>query len=647
MLSKLHYKKLKAFSLTEILLAISLFALIMGSVSGFVIDTLRFSENNWNRVFSALKLQEISNAVIVNKNSLWLTLVQSTNGGNKYMQLVNNKYDIFNGQITEGDITYYFNVVYSYRDSGGHLTTVATGNTIDNFSRALILTATWTDSFGTLNTFTQTFYVTNWKSFNWNETSVADFTSGDTVDAVAITNTAGGEVQQTSVLFANWCRPSLTISSYDLPGQGVAKAIMAEPGDAYAGTGENASGISMIHATIDNNDPPNVTVPGSFNGYKTNGLYGIGSTGFIATDTNDREAAIINLSNFTESGYFDAPGNTDGISVFATATRGYLTTANNKLYIFDLTSTSGSRPELGNLTLAGNGSKITVIGSYAYISITGGGATDLQIIDITNAAAPTVVGTANINGGSAVDVFVNAAATRAYIATARSTTLAEFFIVDVSTKTGARPTISSYDTGDMDPKGVIATPDGTQRGIIVGLGGEEYQVIDMTTESSLTRCGGIEVNTGVYGIAPVTNTVGNVYSYIVTGDSSAEFKILRGGQGGGNAQGLGYPPTGTYTSSIFDTTSTMTIYYTISWNETTAPNSDLRFQIRTGNTADLSGAQWVGPDGTSATYFTDPNGEYINSTMNNKRYVQYKAYFNCYDTINTYIAKDVNINYQK
>lgn len=637
-----------AFSLTEMILAISLFSLIVLSISGFVIDTLRFSENNWNRIFSSLKLQEVSNAIITSKNDLWLTIVQGTNTGHKYLNLVNNKYQIFDGQITENDITSYFDIVNAYRDSSGNLTTTATNNTIENGSRGIVLTAFWTDAFGTLNNYNQTFYVTNWKTFNWNETTQADFASGDTSNSVAVTSTAGGEIQQTTILFADWCKPSVTLSGYDLPGQGVAKAIMAQPNNAYAGTGENASGIALSHIIVDDTDPPNVVVPGTFNGYKANGVFGEGNIGYIATDDNAKEAVIVDLSSqpFTEIGYFNAPNNTDGVSIFVSNNRGYLTTANNRLYIFNLSSKTGSRPQLGVITLQAKGSRVVVNGNYAYVSIAGA-AVELQIINITNPSSPSSVGQADVNGEAALDVYVNSSATRAYLATGYSASLPEFFIINIATKTGNRPLIGSYSAGTMSPLGVISTPDNSNKAILVGTGGQEYQVIDMANETNPTKCGGIDIDTGVYGIIPVTNTLGNVYSYIVTGDVASEFKILRGGPGGGNSQGIGYPPESTYTSSVFDTGSSGVVYYTLSWTETAAPNADLKFQVRAGTTSDLSAQPWVGPDGTSGSYFTVPNGEYLPSSLNGKRYIQYKAFFYCYDTINTIVFNDMTINYQR
>ena len=145
-------------------------------------------------------------------------------------------------------------------------------------------------------------------------------------------------------------------------------------------------------------------------------------------------------------------------------------------------------------------------------------------MDVSNPRSMTVVGQAGLAGGTgATDVFVNSTATRAYV------TAGKLYVVDISTKTGVRPTVGSYNTNGMTPKGVTGVSG--NKLVVVGTGAEEYQVVDAAAESSPSRCGGLNMDAGINGMASVLEQDGDAYSYIITRDTGAEFKIIDGGPG--------------------------------------------------------------------------------------------------------------------
>jgi hypothetical protein len=199
---------------------------------------------------------------------------------------------------------------------------------------------------------------------------------------------------------------------------------------------------------------------------------------------------------------------------------------------------------LGSINLSGIGRSVFVSGNYAYVAETG--TTQLEIIEVTNGGSSlSIVGQAQLNGSDSSDIFINASATRAYISTITSATQPEFFIVDISSKTGPRPVAGSYDTSGMSPRGITVVPG--NKAIIVGTGGQEYQVIDITNENSPVACGpGLNIDSGVNGVAGVIENDGDAFAYIITGDANAEFKIIEGGPGGQ------FGTEGTYTSPALD-----------------------------------------------------------------------------------------------
>lgn len=106
--------------------------------------------------------------------------------------------------------------------------------------------------------------------------------------------------------------------------------------------------------------------------------------------------------------------------------------------------------------------------------------------------------------------------------------------------------------------------------------------------------------------------------------------------------GSDYVLSGTLTSSVFDTGTDLTSYTTLTWQPTSQdPATDIKFQIAANN----DGLTWnyVGPDGTPASYYTVP-GTTINN-INNRRYIRYKVFMSTTDTSKTPVLTGININY--
>ncbi len=481
-----------------------------------------------------------------------------------------------------------------------------------------------------------TIYLTRYlDNLLYSQNTEADFKTG-TLSGTTVTNTSGGEVTLGAGGQGDWCKPNLTIAALDLPKNGVANALTAIEGRAFAGTGDNASGVSFANVNISNAIPPVATIGGTYDGFKTNDIFGEPNYAYLATDNNSKEIEIINLTTnpYTEAGYFNAPGSGNGNSVYTSGTVGYMTSG-NKFYSFDLSSKSGSRPQLGSVTLAGTGNSIVVVGSYAYVAI-GGAAAELQIINIANPSSISIVGQADVNGQAAKDVFVNSTGTRAYLVTATSASQREFFIIDTATKTGNRPTVGSYDTNGMDPKGVTLVTG--NRAIVVGHSAEEYQTINIATESAPIRCGGLNIDSGINGLASVVEQDGDAYSYIITGDSSSELKIIAGGPGGQ------YASSGTYESAFFDP-GYSTAFNRLDVTYTKPANTNITFQVAIADPVSGSCANanyvFVDPDSTGAIPFNDDGVGYENPA----RCFKYRAYLSTSDFSSTPILEQVIVNY--
>ncbi len=528
-----------------------------------------------------------------------------------------------------------------YRDSGGAI--VGIGGTLDPSTKLVTVTVSW----GTpiVSNVIDTMYITRLDNIAWTQTTQADFDEGTKTNIIS-TNTDGGEITLSAGGSgrADWCSPNLSIAATDLPKQGVANAISAIEGRVFAGTGENASGVSYATVLVNNQNPPVATVSGTFNGYKTNDIFGEAGFAYIATDNNAKEIEIVNLSvsPYAEAGYFNAPGNGNGDSVYVAGNVGYMTSGST-FYTFDLASKFGSRSALGSIGLAGTGTKMTVVGSYAYVAINSS-TTQLQIVDISNSASPTIVGSVQINGAGAVDVYVNQTATRAYIATEYSATKSEMFIIDITTKTGTHTSaVGSYDASGMNPQGITVVTG--NRVILVGLGAEEYQAITILNEASPSRCGGLNVDTGVRGVASVLEEDGDAYSYIITGDATTELKIIEGGPGGK------FNSSGTFTSDILDaTTSSAFNRFVVNANLPTGTTAEYQVSAAdaVNNSCSAAAFTFVGPDGTDGTKYAT-SGAIPFSTgpgyKNPARCFQYKVFLSTIDLTAAPVVTDMTVNY--
>ena len=106
-----------------------------------------------------------------------------------------------------------------------------------------------------------------------------------------------------------------------------------------------------------------------------------------------------------------------------------------------------------------------------------------------------------------------------------------------------------------------------------------------------------------------------------------------------------YSSSGVLTSSTFDTGSPSN-FYSLSWlpqDQATSTGADsVRFQLATNN----DGATWnyVGPDGTSGTYYTTGNAN-ISATHNGTQFLRYKAYLQTANSTSSPNVSNVSFTY--
>ncbi|MFA6979901.1 MAG: cohesin domain-containing protein [Ignavibacteriaceae bacterium] len=107
-----------------------------------------------------------------------------------------------------------------------------------------------------------------------------------------------------------------------------------------------------------------------------------------------------------------------------------------------------------------------------------------------------------------------------------------------------------------------------------------------------------------------------------------------------------YIPTlyGEMNSIIFGTGEIGTLYRKIYWQKTTAPNTKIRIQLRSGNSVEeTENSNWQGPT-DSTDFYTNDLGEPINMIHTGDKYIQYKTIFTSVRG-NSSILNSVSIDY--
>lgn len=632
-------KKYEGYSLVELIVAIGIFGLISSSVLFFSINIFSTIYDFQMKVSADAIRNNVFEQISTLKSISWSNILENVKDSPMHIVEDGSKYNIADGNYTSGNLSYSFTISNVSRDSSGNI--VETGGTDDPHSKKVNLNFSWVNKLGVTQNYITYFYVNDWNTYKWVQTTDNEFNNGTNNDTV-VTNNSGGEVQLGSVIYSDWCKPQNSDYSFDLPGQGVANTISSQPSIAFLGTGNNSSGLSFIKADVTHTSVPTVSIDGTFDGYKVNDSWGEDNYAYLATDTNAKEVVIIDISSspYSEVGFFDAPGSADATSVTISGNVGFVGVGTN-IFMFDLSSKLGERPQIGSaIPIGGIVNYIFAFSSYLYVA--NASTSQLKIIDFSNPTTASIVGFATVNGAEATGVF--ASENRVYLSTLANSTKNEFFIIDTTVKTGSRNTIGSADTSGMSPRNVTLVD--SDRVIVVGHGGIEYQVFNTANESSPILCGQLNIDTGVNDSSGVTLANGDTFSYIVTGDSTGELKIIKGGAGGGGLDGVGYSSNGYYTSQVFDSTVVNPSFHYISWEEVVPADTQLRFQVRSNSTNDLSTSLFTGPDGTNSTFYSTNLGSVINSLISSKRYFQYRAFF-ISDTISTPILKSTTLNYGK
>ena len=569
-------KFIKGVVLVELLVAFGLSSILLPALLTGFVGASQGREVYEQRIAGVALVREAEEAIRSFRNEAWSNVASLAPGTNYYPSVPGSKWTLSAGDEKINGFTRTIEVFDVYRDPGQTIVIQGSpGAILDPSTRQFLITVSWPGLFTRL--ITSSLYITRYENVSFSEKDKE------------VSAPAGG--------FEDWCKPALSLTNVNLDRQGHPTSLYAfetigatDGNRVLAGTGASADGPGFTNIKIIGNSPPAATPLGDYNGtpqIKVNGLVGDTHYVFLAGN-NPLGVVILDISTtpYQQIGSFK-PSNENVNDVYVVGNTGYAVTA-SKFYIFSISSDRKITKQIGDTPLSlANGAKVVVDASnqYAYVPNPDPSG-ELKIIDVhsdpTNLTSADVKNV-DVDGGVGKDVFINAGANRAYLATAASIDKPEFFIINITDK--ANPIVISdggtYDTNGMEPYGTkVVSGD---RAIIVGTGGNEYQVFSVADDQvSLCPNHGegtdfLNIDSGIYAVSTVSQSDLHAYSYIATGDADAEMMIIEGGPGGGGVGG-----NGTYESPTLPVPDPG---YDVAFNSFTAtsdPNLSFKISIKHG-----------------------------------------------------------------
>lgn len=241
----------------------------------------------------------------------------------------------------------------------------------------------------------------------------------------------------------------------------------------------------------------------------------------------------------------------------------------------------------------------------------------------------------------------------------------QFYIIDTSDKsnpkflsgTPATGAQSGYYLGSganvqLFPRRSV-TVFGDSRALLAGVDGvsdssnaQEYQVLNISNQSSPSYCGGVDFDSGYNDMTALSEADGDKFVYLIANTTSNELKIIQGGPDGN------YLDSGTYESATIDMGAPAT-FNRFDVDANIPAQTSIQYQVAiadpvSGNCTNANYV-FVGPDGTSNTKFASGSAIPLNNDNvgyeNPGQCLRYRAYLSTTNYNTTPTLLDISFNY--
>lgn len=293
-------------------------------------------------------------------------------------------------------------------------------------------------------------------------------------------------------------------------------------------------------------------------------------------------------ANAIFGGSYDASSTNDGLEIATSGSYAYLVrNSGTPNFVIVNISNPASPTLVGSLTLAGNPTNITVSGSYAYVT-NANNSGELQIVNVSTPASPSLSGTFNASG-NADGLAVVASGNTAYLARAANGGTAEFVIVNVTTpasptQTGAYGNnIAMNDVVVSGSYAYIGTNSSTQEVLVVNISTPSTPTL--ATSYNLTTSGTVNA-LGLYSNTLLIGQAAGLVVYNITNPLSASLSGSVTTTGSATINDIAVDATNTY---AFLGTNNTTAEFQIANVSVPASPSIIRAVDVSGTTSNLTG----------------------------------------------------------
>lgn len=639
-LTKFNFRNQKGLSLIELMVAMAFFVLVVSGVIFLVLDAYSANRQGAERTRATLIAQEGLEAARSIKDRGWKYLTTGVYGVND----VNGFWDFGAGQDSIDQFTRQVKVENVSRQNGE---IVASGGTVDFDTKKVTSEVDWNftplrPSHVSLET-----YFTNWKSKKWTQTTVADF-QGGTLNNTAVTNQSGGEVQLATAANSYWGNQFLINSTTSI-GAMTSNSQITD----LRFTAQNSNTVTAVRVYVDQYG----SVPPSSPVY-TFGLQSDNGSGYP-------DGTWLGSGVYTPSGTgwqtisLNTPVTLNKLQVYHLVVQGRLALS-KKSYI----SLRESLPQ-NSLVPLNNASDSNA--NVLWNSGTGWSVLNSQPIYELDYADNTYEGNPYISGQDEAIYGPN------YVSEKITVTSQNMNISEISFKVKKNKNQSPADnlivtllTGNtvIEQGTLVSAGDPTLTTsygpwYIYKLSRQETLSVGQTYRIYLSSSG---ANSNFYyQVSSVSAFDSSNFDGITFDGINSVFSSSSNSGDGWSDRNYsdisgfkltvvnGYALSGDFTSTIFDTSLETTNYNYIAWTADVPAGTTLKFQIKVDGSK-KSWSDWMGPNGTSSTYFTvdgDTMPDLTDVANIGTRWIQYKAFFTSANGQNTPILKDITIDYEQ
>ncbi|HJQ08394.1 MAG TPA: hypothetical protein VJ836_02820 [Candidatus Saccharimonadales bacterium] len=592
-------------------------ALLLPALATAIVTTREGRVQELKRIEATALLRETDEAVRSVREKGW---AQFAVNGTYFPAITGSTWSLTAGTQTIGNFTRQVVISDAQRSATGAI--VASGGTVDSSTKRVVTTVSWTQPFAATVS-NETYYQRYLNNAAWSQTTQAEFNAGTFVNTVS-TSTGGGAVQlATTPGIPNWGSPSV-VGGYNASGNQDALDVFTVGNFAYLSDG---TVMTILNITT----PATPTLVGTYTASGTiNHVYVDGNFAYLSTTSDSAELTVVNITNPASpvlAGTENLPGNADARAAFVVGGFAYMgrvssTTSSSREFQILNVSNPANPAVAGGIDMSGTVNNIKVSGNFAYLATTID-TQELVVVNVTNKNSPTTAGSYNAAGSAdANDLGIDG--NTVYLAEVNNTSGAEVFSINVTTPSSP----SLLDTFEV---GGAVTGVSVLNGyafLSTAITNRQLIVLDAAAPNNLL----LEANVNLGSSANDVKAHGS-YTYMATASNTQELMIV------GPAIGpSGFQPSGTFDSSTFDAGASAAYNY-ITFTITEPASTNVRLQIAAND--DNTTWNYVGPDGTAATFYDVPGTIRLNTAG---RYLRYRATLSGPGT-STPVFSDISINY--